>query len=90
MTPHVAKKRRNAIEGRTTSHGGYRGLPTPAQGGVGTFRVDEKDTGGLRKLVHQGLEKIEAIFTLTCTAFNLRRLSKLLAEAPLRAATTSG
>jgi transposase len=86
VTPHVAKKQRyNAIDGRTTSHDGYR---------VSQRRrkvVEEpfgwmKDVGGLRKLLHRGLEKVEAIFTLTCTAFNLRRLSRLLAEPPLQPA----
>ena len=84
VTPHVAKKSRaNAIDGRTTSHDGYR---------VSQRRrkvVEEpfgwmKDVGGLRKLQHRGLEKVEAIFTLTCAAFNLRRLSKLLAEPALQ------
>src|SRR5665648_8826 len=86
VTPHVAKKKRyNAIDARTTSHEGYK---------ISQRRrkvVEEpfgwmKGQGGLRKLLYRGLEKVEAVFTLTCTAFNLVRLSTLLAEpAPERA-----
>ncbi|NLT34545.1 MAG: hypothetical protein GXX83_01420 [Gaiellales bacterium] len=47
-----------------------------------------KDNGGLRKLLHRGLEKVSAVFTLARTAFNLVRLSTLLAEPAL--ATVNG
>jgi IS5 family transposase len=80
VTPHVAKKQRyNAIDVRTTSHDGYR-ISQRRRNVVEEPFGWMKDIGGLRKLLHRGLEKVGAIFTLTCTAFNLRRLSKLLAE----------
>jgi len=86
VTPHVAQKKRySAIDGRTTSHHGYQ---------ISQRRrkvVEEpfgwmKDTGGLRKLVHRGLARVRAVFTLTCTAYNLVRLSTLLAEPALQPA----
>jgi transposase len=80
ITPHVAEKRRyNAIDQRTTGWEGYR---------VSQRRrkiVEEpfgwmKVTGGLRKLRHRGEEKVRAVFTFTCTCFNLVRLRNLGAE----------
>jgi transposase len=85
VTPHVALKARyNAIDGRTTGWEGYA---------VSMRRrkiVEEpfgwmKDVGGMRKLLHRGEEKVKAIFTLACAAFNLVRLSTLLAEPVLGA-----
>jgi transposase len=87
VTPHVARKKRyNAIDARTTSHDGY--LLSQRRRKV----VEEpfgwmKDVGGLRKLLHRGLAKVKAVFTLTCAAFNLVRLSNLLAEPALEGAT---
>jgi IS5 family transposase len=83
VTPHVARKKRyNAIDARTTSHDGY--LLSQRRRKV----VEEpfgwmKDVGGLRKLLHRGLAKVKAVFTLACAAFNLVRLSNLLAEPAL-------
>jgi transposase len=83
VTPHVAKKSRyNAIDGRTTSHDGYR---------VSQRRrklVEEpfgwmKDRGGIRKLLHRGLDKVAAVFTLSCACYNLVRLRTLMAEPAL-------
>jgi len=39
-----------------------------------------KTVGGLGKLRHRGEEKVRAVFTLTCAAFNLVRLRNLGAE----------
>lgn len=83
VTPHVAKKQRhNAIDGRTMSHEGY--LISQRRRKV----VEEpfgwmKNVGGLRKLLHRGQEKVSAVFTLACAAFNLVRMSTLLAEPAL-------
>jgi transposase len=83
VTPHVAQKQRyNAIDGRTMSRPAYR---------VSQRRrkvVEEpfgwmKNVGGLRKLLHRGLEKVTAVFTLACAAFNLVRMSTLMAEPAL-------
>jgi len=89
VTPHVARKRScNAIDARTSSHEGYH---------VSQRRrkvVEEpfgwmKNVGGLRKLLHRGLEKVEGVFTLTCAAFNPVRLSTLLAEPRLEPLTAA-
>jgi len=83
VTPHVAHKQRyNAIDGRTISHHGYQ---------ISQRRrkvVEEpfgwmKNVGGLRKLVHRGLTRVSGVFILACTAFNLVRLSTLMAEPAL-------
>lgn len=42
-----------------------------------------KAWGGLRKLRHRGLTRVQAIFTWSCSAFNRLRLRKLGAEAAL-------
>lgn len=84
VTPHVAEKQRhNAVDGRTTSHRGYE---------ISQRRrkvVEEpfgwmKNVGGLRKLLHRGTRKVKAVFTLACAAFNLVRLSTLMAEPALK------
>jgi IS5 family transposase len=83
VTPHVAKKQRhNAIDGRTTRHQGYE---------ISQRRrkvVEEpfgwmKNVGGLRKLLHRGTRKVSAVFTLACAAFNLVRMSTLMAKPAL-------
>ena len=83
VTPHAARKKRyNAIDGRTISHEGYE---------ISQRRrkvVEEpfgwmKDRGGLRKLVHRGIRKVEGVFILTCAAFNLVRMCTLVAEPAL-------
>lgn len=84
VTPHVAKKKRyNAIDGRTRSHAGYQVSQKKRK------RVEEpfgwmKDVGGLRKLLHRGLAKVAAVFTLACTCYNLIRMSTLRAEPALQ------
>ena len=83
VTPHVARKLRyDAIDGRTTSHDGYpvsqrrRKLVEEPFGWM-------KDTAGMRKLLHRGLDKVAAVFTLSCACYNLVRLRTLLAEPAL-------
>jgi len=80
VTPHVARKKRySAIDGRTSRHESYamslrrRKLIEEGYGWM-------KDIGGLRKLRHRGTDKVAAIFTFTCAAYNLVRLRSLLAE----------
>ena len=79
VTPHVAqnnKHRRSAIDKRTTRHPGYLISQKKRQ------RVEEifgwlKTVGGLRKLRHRGLERVEWIFTFAVAAYNLVRLRNL-------------
>lgn len=77
-TPHVAQKDKGtAIDKRTTRHGGYRTSQKIRK------RVEEifgwiKTTGGLRKTRHRGLEKVDWMFTLATTAYNLVRMRNLI------------
>jgi transposase len=77
VTPHVAQNqsgRRSAIDGRTTSHGGYRMSQRVRK------RVEEifgwvKTVGGGRKLRYIGLEANQLWAGLTAAAHNLVRLA---------------
>jgi transposase len=79
VTPHVAqnnKRRRSAIDKRTTRHAGYQISQQKRK------RVEEvfgwlKTVGGFRKLRHRGLERVEWMFTFAVAAYNLVRLRNL-------------
>ena len=70
------QRRRSAIDQRTTRHPGY---PISQQK---RKRVEEtfgwlKTVGGLRKLGHRGLERVEWMVTFAVAAYNLVRLRNL-------------
>ena len=79
VTPHVAqnnKRRRSAIDERTTRHPGYLISQQKRK------RVEEifgwlKTVGGLRKLRHRGLERVGWMFTFGVAAYNLVRMRNL-------------
>jgi transposase len=77
-TPHVAQKvKGTAVDGRTTRHAGYRTSQRVRK------RVEEifgwiKTTGCLRKTRHRGLDRVEEMFTLATTAYNLVRMRTLI------------
>src|SRR6185312_5788305 len=87
ITPHIAidghlsttgKRRRTAIDGRTTHHAGY-GIS-----GRCRKRIEEvfgwvKGSAGLAKVKLRGRKRVDAVFTLALAAYNLIRLPKLLA-----------
>jgi transposase len=83
-TPHVAqnnKRRKSAIDGRTTRHPGYRISQQKRK------RVEEifgwiKTVGGMRKLRHRGLELVDWMFTLAAAAYNLVRIRNLATAIP--------
>ena len=82
ITPHVAQKARwSAIDGRTTRHAGYhvsqrkRKLVEQVFGWL-------KTVGGLRKLRHRGIERVDWQLTFAATAYNLVRLRNLGATCP--------
>jgi transposase len=83
VTPHVAqndKHRRSAIDTRTTRHPGYLISQKKRK------RVEEifgwlKTVGGLRKLRHRGLDRVDWMFTFAVAAYNLVRLRNI-APAP--------
>ena len=79
VTPHVSQNqsgRRSAIDGRTTSHGGYKVSQKIRK------RVEEifgwvKTVGGGRKLRYIGLEANQLWAGLTATAYNLVRMVRI-------------
>lgn len=81
VTPHVAqntKRRRSAIDGRTTRHAGYAVSQRRRK------RIEEvfgwiKTVGGLRKTHHRGTSRVGWTFTLAAAAYNVVRIGKLLA-----------
>ena len=83
VTPHVAQNasgRRSAIDGRTTSQGGYKARQKVRK------RVEEifgwvKTVGGGRKLRYLGVERNQLWAEFTATAYNLVRMAKLIAPA---------
>jgi len=82
VTPHVAqnnKRRRSAIDGRTTRHGGYAISQRKRK------RIEEvfgwmKSAAGFRKTRHCGTDRVGWMFTLTAAAYNLVRLPKLIGD----------
>ena len=82
VPPHVAQKARwSATDGRTTRHAGYhvsqrkRKLVEQVLGWL-------KTVGGLRKLRHRGIERVDWQLTFAATAYNLVRLRNLGATCP--------
>ena len=82
VTPHVAQNqsgRRSAIDGRTTSWGGYKRSQRVRK------RVEEifgwvKTVGGGRKLRYIGIDRNRLWFEFTAIAHNLVRMVKLLTQ----------
>jgi transposase len=82
VTPHVAqndRRRRSAIDGRTTRHAGYEISQKKRK------RIEEifgwmKTVGLLRKLRHRGVEKADWIFKFSAAAYNLVRIRNLVAN----------
>ena len=87
VTPHIAidghltktgKRRKTAIDRRTTRHPGYpvsQRIRKRIEEGFGWI----KTIGGLAKTRHRGVSRVGWIFTLTAAAYNLVRIPKLLA-----------
>ena len=87
VTPHIAidghvtktgKRRKTAIDRRTTRHPGYsvsQRIRKRIEEGFGWI----KTIGGLAKTRHRGVSRVGWMFTLTAAAYNLVRIPKLLA-----------
>ena len=89
VTPHIAvngaisktgKRRRSAIDGRTTRHPGYAVSQRIRK------RIEEafgwiKAQAGYHRVKVRGRAKAEAVFTFATAAYNLIRIPRLLAEA---------
>jgi IS5 family transposase len=79
VTPHIAqnnRRRKSALDARTTRHAGYLLSQRKRK------RVEEifgwmKTVGGLRKLHHRGLESVKWMFTFAAAAYNLVRIRNL-------------
>jgi transposase len=82
VTPHIAQntsRRRSAIDGRTTRHGGYAVSQRMRK------RIEEafgwiKTVAGQEKTKLRGVDRVGWAFTFAAAAYNLVRLPKLLAE----------
>ena len=82
-TPHVTqnnKRRRSAIDGRTTRHAGYKASQRIRK------RIEEvfgwmKTVAGQRKTRYRGTPRVNWMFTLSAAAYNLIRMPKLLGAA---------
>ena len=87
VTPHIAidghlsktgKRRKTAVDGRTTHHAGYDISQRCRK------RIEEvfgwiKSSAGLAKVKLRGRDRVDAAFTLALAAYNLIRLPKLMA-----------
>jgi transposase len=87
VTPHIAidghlsktgKRRKTAIDARTTCHSGYDISQRCRK------RIEEvfgwiKSSAGLAKVKLRGRDRVDAVFVLALAAYNLIRLPKLLA-----------
>jgi transposase len=81
--PHVAqnnRRRRSAIDARTTRHAGYKISQIKRK------RIEEpfgwmKTVGVMRKTRHRGRKLVEWLFMLAAAAYNLIRIPKILAAA---------
>ena len=82
ITPHVAQnqnaRRRSAIDGRTTHHVGYR-LSTVARRLIEKIFGWMKTVGGFRRSRFRGRARTRASGLMVATAYNILRISKLLA-----------
>lgn len=81
VTPHVARKKRSAIDGRTTRHEGYETSQRVRK------RVEEifgwmKTIAPLRKAKHVGKQKVAWDFTFAAAAFNLIRMRNIASLSP--------
>lgn len=78
ITPHVARKKvGSALDGRTTRHKGY------SMSLVVRKRVEEifgwmKTVGWVRKTKYRGIEKVDWMFTMAASVYNLVRMRNLL------------
>lgn len=87
ITPHVAKndkvsktgrRRKSAIDGRTTRHPGY-GMSQTRRAMVECIFGWGKQHGTMRRTKHRGIAGVTADFLLNLIAYNLIRIPKLIA-----------
>ena len=87
VTPHVAqndsitsagKRRRSAIDGRTTRHQGYS-ISQSCRAMTECIFGWGKQHGTMRKTKHRGIAAVAVNFLLNLIAYNLIRIPKLVA-----------
>ena len=87
ITPHVTqndsptktgKRRKSAIDGRTTQHEGY-GMSQSRRAMIECIFGWGKQHGTMRKTKHRGICRVAADFMLNLIAYNLIRIPKLIA-----------
>ena len=87
VTPHVAqndaetktgKRRKSAIDARTTRHVGY-GMSQTRRKMIECVFGWGKQHGTMRKTKHRGVERVACDFLLNLIAYNLIRIPKLIA-----------
>ena len=87
VTPHVAqnksptktgKRRRSAIDGRTTRHGSYD-QSQKCRKMIECIFGWGKQHGTMRKTKHRGIARVAGAFLLNLIAYNLIRIPKLVA-----------
>lgn len=80
VTPHVAqfkhRRRRSAIDGRTTRHAGYA-MSQRARWLIEKVFGWMKEIGGIRRTRFRGRQRTEAATLFVASAFNLLRISRL-------------
>jgi transposase len=86
VTPHVArndaetktgKRRRSAIDGRTTRHAGY-GMSQTCRAMIECIFGWGKQHGTMRRTKHRGIARVAADFLLNLIAYNLIRIPRLV------------
>ena len=80
MTPHVARKKHSAIDGRTTRHAGY-GVSLRLRKRVEEVCGRMKTVGGLRRTRYRGVDRTGLAGYLVATAYNLVRMANLIPES---------
>jgi hypothetical protein len=87
VTPHVAqnngptktgRRRRSAIDGRTTRHASY-GVSQKRRKMIECIFGWGKQHGTMRKAKHRGIARVAGGFLLNLIAYNLIRIPKLVA-----------
>jgi transposase len=87
VTPHIArndaitktgKRRRSAIDGRTTRHAGY-GISQSRRAMIECIFGWGKQHGTMRKTKHRGITRVAGDFLLNPIGYNLIRLPRLIA-----------
>lgn len=82
VTPHVSQcitsHRGSGIDNRTTRHAGYR-VSQVIRRRIESIFGWKKTVGGCRKSRYRGVEKTDFFFTMVAAAYNLVRMSRLMA-----------